>query len=215
METAKAMTCQPFSTSPAAAGTVGSLPTILAVPSVLPVLPVLNVAAYRFVDVDDPGMLRDRLFGSAHAAGLLGTVLVAPEGINLFLAGQATALREWLAALRQDARFRELEAKKSFGGEVPFRRMRVRLEREIVCMNLPAVRPASARAPAVDAATLARWLAAGRCDKGRPLAMLDTRNGFEVDAGAFAGASDWRLRQFSDFPAALAARLQSSKARRC
>jgi UPF0176 protein len=40
------------------------------------------------------------------------------------------------------------------------------------------------------------------CDEGRPVVMLDTRNGFEVDAGAFAGALDWRLARFSDFPAA-------------
>jgi UPF0176 protein len=41
------------------------------------------------------------------------------------------------------------------------------------------------------------------CDEGRPVVMLDTRNGFEVDAGAFAGALDWRLARFSDFPAAV------------
>jgi UPF0176 protein len=179
---------------PAAAGW---LPTIRAVP------PVLNVAAYRFVDIDDPGLLRERLLTSAHAAGLLGTVLIAPEGINLFLAGAPERVRGWLAALRDDLRFAGLEAKESFSDEVPFRRLRVRVKREIIRMNHPAVRPASGRAPAVDAATLARWLDAGHCDEGRPVALLDTRNAFEVDAGAFEGAIDWRLQQFSDFPAAL------------
>jgi len=164
---------------------------------------VLNVAAYRFVDIHDPGLLRERLLTSASAAGLKGTVLIAPEGINLFLAGEAAPLRGWLAALREDARFVGLEAKESFNDEVPFRRLRVRLKREIIRMNHPAVHPASGRAPAVDAVTLARWLAAGRCDEGRPIALLDTRNAFEVDAGAFEGAIDWRLKQFSDFPAAL------------
>jgi UPF0176 protein len=55
----------------------------------------------------------------------------------------------------------------------------------------------------VNAQTLARWIAQGHDDEGRPLAMLDTRNGFEVDAGAFDGAIDWRLSKFSDFPAAI------------
>jgi UPF0176 protein len=72
-------------------------------------------------------------------------------------------------------------------------------------MNQPQVRPAAARAPALDAATLARWLDTGRDDTGRALVLLDTRNGFEVDAGAFVGALDWRLEKFSDFPAAAAA----------
>ena len=72
-------------------------------------------------------------------------------------------------------------------------------------MNQPAIRPDHQRAPAVSAATLARWIDQGRDDEGRPLALLDTRNAFEVDAGAFAGAIDWRLAKFSDFPTALAA----------
>jgi UPF0176 protein len=57
----------------------------------------------------------------------------------------------------------------------------------------------------VAATTLARWITQGHCDEGRPLKLLDTRNDFEVDAGAFEGAVDWRLRKFSEFPAALAA----------
>ena len=87
---------------------------------------------------------------------------------------------------------------------MPFGHLRVKLKGEIIRMNQPAVRPGGGRAPTVEPATLARWLAQGHCDEGRPLLMLDTRNGFEVDAGAFRGAIDWRLKKFSDFPAALA-----------
>jgi UPF0176 protein len=54
----------------------------------------------------------------------------------------------------------------------------------------------------VDPATLARWLAQGHDDAGRAVAMLDTRNAFEVDAGTFEGTHDWRIEKFSDFPAA-------------
>jgi hypothetical protein len=115
----------------------GRLPTIPAVP------PVLNVAAYRFVDIDDPGLLREHLLTSAQTAGLMGTVLIAPEGINLFLAGAPDSVRGWLATLRQDARFAGLEAKESYSDEAPFRRLRVRLKREIIRMNHPAVRPAA------------------------------------------------------------------------
>ena len=164
---------------------------------------VLNISAYRFVDIGEPAVLRETLAQRGAAAGLKGTVLIAPEGINLFLAGAPAAVRGWLAALREDARFAGLHAKESFSESVPFRHLRVKLKREIIRMNHPAVRPASGRAPAVDAPTLARWLAAGRCDAGRPVVLLDTRNGFEVDAGAFDGALDWRLSKFSDFPAAL------------
>jgi UPF0176 protein len=132
-------------------------------------------------------------------------VLLAEEGINLFLAGAPQALRGWLDALRADPPFAGLDAKESWSAEPPFRRLKVKIKREIIRLNQPAIRPADGRAPAVAPATLARWLDAGHDDEGRPVVMLDTRNGFEVDAGAFEGAVDWRLQRFSDFPAALAA----------
>lgn len=167
--------------------------------------PILNVAAYRFVALDDLPVLRDALLRSAQAADLKGTILLAPEGINLFLAGAAGALQTWMAALRRDARFAMLDVKESFSAEAPFRRLRVRLKGEIIRMNRPTIRPAAGRAPAVAPEVLARWLDQGRCDRGRPVLMLDTRNAFEVDRGRFAGALDWRLSRFSEFPDALAA----------
>ena len=167
---------------------------------------VLNVSSYRFVPLDDLEALRLRLHERAAAAGLKGTVLLAEEGINLFLAGEADALRGWFDALREEAPFAGLDAKESWSDGMPFKRLKVKVKREIIRMNMPAVRPSAGRAPAVAPATLVRWLQAGQDDEGRPVVMLDTRNGFEVDAGAFEGAVDWRLERFSDFPAAVAER---------
>jgi UPF0176 protein len=72
-------------------------------------------------------------------------------------------------------------------------------------MRHAAIRPEGNRAPAVDAPTLRRWLDRGRDDEGRELVLLDTRNDYETDVGRFAGAVDYRLRRFTDFPAAVAA----------
>lgn len=165
---------------------------------------VLNVSSYRFVALDELEALRETLRLRALDAGLKGTVLLAPEGINLFLAGAPEALRDWLAALRADPRFAGLDAKESWSATQPFRRLKVKVKREIIRMDWPM--PAQqARAPAVDAPTLKRWLDQGHDDAGRPVRMLDTRNAFEVDAGAFEGAVDWRIGKFTEFPAALAA----------
>ena len=165
---------------------------------------VLNLAAYKFVALTDCALLRERLQAQARAAGLLGTILLAEEGINLFLAGEAHRARGFIAMLRaSDARFADLEAKESTSAEQPFRRLVVRVKREIIRMDRPSVQPAAGRAPGVDAATLSRWLDAGRCDAGRGLVLLDTRNAFEVEAGRFAGALHLALGKFSDFPAAL------------
>ena len=168
------------------------------------VAPFAIAAAYRFVPLADGVSLRGQLLASASQAGLKGTVLLAEEGINLTLAGAPAALHGWLTDLQADPRFAGLDIKHSQAGKPPFARLKVKLKSEIIRMNQPTVRPAVARAPAVDTATLTRWLVAGQCDEGRPLRLLDTRNAFEVDAGAFVGAIDWRLQRFSDFPAALA-----------
>ena len=171
--------------------------------------PILNIASYRFVALDDLPTLRQRLFDAAQAQGLKGTVLLAEEGINLCLAGPEAGVNAWLAALRRDARFAGLAVKPSWSSRQPFQRLKVKIKAEIIRMSQPgavhAVRPAAGRAPALQARTLARWIGQGHDDHGRPIKLLDTRNGFEVDAGAFDGAVDWRLQRFSDFPAALAA----------
>lgn len=162
----------------------------------------LNLSAYRFVMLPDATSLREHLFERASARGLKGTVLLAEEGLNLFVTGAPDAARAWLAELRSDARFADLDAKESWSDDIPFRHLRVKVKREIIRMNQPQIAPAAGRARTVTAQTLARWLEAGRCDEGRNLVLLDTRNAFEVDAGAFEGAVNWRLSRFSDFPEA-------------
>ncbi len=167
--------------------------------------PVLNVSAYLFTPVTDAVQLRPVLRERAVAAGLKGTVILAEEGINLFLAGPAAALRGYLDDLRADPRFAGLRATESWSAAQPFRKMLVKLKREIIRMDRPAVRPDEGRAPAVTPATLRRWLDQGHDDAGREVVLLDTRNAFEVDEGAFHGALDWRLERFTQFPDAVAA----------
>lgn len=171
----------------------------------------LNIAAYRFVTLTDLPALRERLHDAAATRGLKGTVLLAEEGINLFLAGEARAVRAWRALLCEDARFTDIEVKESHSDTQPFQRLKVKIKREIIRMDHPTLRPEAGRAPAVDAATLARWLDAGVDDSGRPVTLLDTRNAFEVDHGAFAGAIDWRIDKFTEFPARLAEQVEALK----
>ena len=130
-------------------------------------------------------------------------MLLAEEGINLFLAGDSTNIHDFLAWLRSDARFQDLEAKESWSTARPFRKLLVKIKPEIIRMDHPAIRPATGRAASVDAATLKRWLDAGHDDTGRPVVTLDTRNAFEADVGTFRNALDWRIGKFTEFPMAL------------
>jgi UPF0176 protein len=165
---------------------------------------VLNVAAYHFVEVADPAALAGRLRAEAEAGGLLGTVLVAPEGVNLFLAGAEAAVRGFLETLRADPRFASIVAKESWSAAHPFGRLKVKRKREIIAFRREDSSPLAARAPAVAPETLARWIGQGADDEGRPLLLLDTRNREEVAHGSFAGALALPIDNFADLPAALA-----------
>lgn len=163
---------------------------------------ILNISAYKFVPLPDALALKTALLARAQELGLQGTILLAEEGINLFLAGPAVAVRGFVAHLHTDTRFTDLAPKESWSAKSPFRKMLVKVKREIIRMDHPAIRPALGRAPAVSPATARRWLEAGVDDLGRPVVTLDTRNDYEVDEGTFTGAIDWRLKKFTEFPQA-------------
>uniref|UniRef100_UPI003F74FC23 hypothetical protein n=1 Tax=Escherichia coli TaxID=562 RepID=UPI003F74FC23 len=75
---------------------------------------ILNISCYKFVPMPDAAALRELLSARALAADLKGTILLAEEGINFFLAGPAEAVRGFVDALRTDARFADLEPKESW-----------------------------------------------------------------------------------------------------
>lgn len=159
---------------------------------------IANIAAYRFVPLDDRDALRTALFDAAQARALKGTILLAPEGINLFLAGTEANLRAFLAILQEDTRFADLDAKWSWSAQVPFKRLRVRLKKEIVTLGVAGFAPEVTPAPYLPAAELKRWY-----DEGRSFVILDTRNEWEVRAGTFDNAIDPHIGSFREFPQAL------------
>jgi UPF0176 protein len=165
---------------------------------------VLNLSTYRFHPIADPQGLSGPLLEYGHQCGVKGTVLLSEEGLNAFVAGPESGCRDFLTRLRALPGCADLQAKESWSAATPFRKLKVKVKREIIRMDRPAIRPALGRAPSVDAQTLSRWLDTGRDDAGREVVLLDTRNGFEVDVGTFEGALDWRLARFTEFPQALA-----------
>lgn len=175
--------------------------------------PVLNIAAYLFTPITDREQLRPVLRERANAAGLKGTILLAEEGINMFLAGEAGAVRGFVEQLREEPRFAALTTKESWSAQQPFGKMLVKLKREIIRMDHPTIRPLEERAPAVAPRTLKRWLDQGHDDEGREVVMLDTRNAFEVDYGTFEGALDWRIARFTQFPEAATAHREALEGR--
>ena len=164
-----------------------------------------HLAAYAFTPIDAPQALADALRARAEALELLGTVLVAGEGVNLFLAGTAAAIDAFVDTLRGDSRFDGLSVKRSVCAWPPFARLKVKVKPEIISFRQDRASPLVGRAPVVSPRDLQRWLAQGHDDAGRPLALLDTRNREETAYGTFAGALTLPIDNFVDLPAALEA----------
>lgn len=164
---------------------------------------MLNISTYKFVALDCLAQLREQLLSQCQTLQLKGTILIADEGINLFLAGDEEPVRRFLAWLKADPRFSDLDPKESWSDHQPFQKMLVKVKREIIRMNHPTIAPHNGRAPSVTPETLNRWLDQGHDDQGRPVVMLDTRNAFEIDYGTFRNTVDYRIGKFTEFPKAI------------
>lgn len=163
---------------------------------------VVNLSAYRFTPFEAESLiaLRDRLRARAAELGLRGTILLATEGINLFVAGAREATDALLADLRALPGLDDLTPKESLSVEQPFNRMLVKVKKEIIAFGVEGIDPARAPAPRLDPRTLKQWL-----DEGRPVTLLDTRNDYEVKLGTFQHALVPLIENFRDFPGVLRA----------
>ncbi|MCX7036020.1 MAG: sulfurtransferase [Proteobacteria bacterium] len=162
-------------------------------------LPIVNIAAYRFATLQDLQALRTELLALCRIGQLRGTILLSTEGINLFMAGEAGAIESLLARLRRVPGLEPLAAKYSYTADQPFRRMLVRIKREIIAFGVPGIVPAQRTSPKLAPQQLKAWL-----DEGKQITLLDTRNDYEVKLGTFENALPAGVDHFRDFPAAVA-----------
>ena len=150
-------------------------------------------AFYRFTPLD-PAAHRAGLAALGCGAGVKGTILLAPEGVNGTIAGPPEGVGKMLAALRALPGCEALDWKEAEAARMPFRRLKVRIKREIVTLGQPAD-PTTRVGTYVDPAD---WNAV---IDDPDTVVIDTRNGYETAIGSFAGALDPATDSFGDFPA--------------
>ena len=152
-------------------------------------------ALYHFTRFDDPAALQEPLLALCRAQGVKGTLLLAGEGINGTIAGSRAGIDAVLAHIRALPGCGTLEWKESSAVEEPFNRMKVRLKREIVTMGQPDVDPLARTGHYVDPSEWNELILAP------DVAVIDTRNDYEVAIGTFEGAVDPETSSFGEFPA--------------
>ena len=151
-------------------------------------------ALYHFTRFSDPAALRAPLQEKCDALGITGSLLLAGEGINGTIAGTRQGIDAILLYLRALPGCDTLEHKESTASLPPFPRMKVKLKKEIVTMGQPDVNPIARVGHYVEAKD---W---NDLISSPDVAVIDTRNDYEVGIGTFKGAIDPQTKSFRDFP---------------
>ena len=158
----------------------------------------VNIAGYRFVDLPDRDSLRNPIREKCIGLGLKGTVLLSHNGINFFLAGNEGEIDDFVSFLEEDERFHGIPLQISHSDYQPFRRMLVRLKKEIISLGMDEIKPAETPGNFIEPNEFKRWL-----DEEREVIILDTRNDYELRVGTFQNAIDLDIKSFREFPEAI------------
>ncbi|MES2536153.1 MAG: rhodanese-like domain-containing protein [Pseudomonadota bacterium] len=155
-------------------------------------VPHFHIAFYKFVELEDPDAtvihLRDL------TRGLLGSILVAAEGINGVLSGTAPALDAFEQALSADSHFSDIVFKRSECKTAPFKRIKIHKKSEIVYLGVDGVNATRKTGISVSPEEWRQLIAE------EDVVVIDNRNSFEFRLGKFKSAVDPQVDNFRDFP---------------
>lgn len=148
---------------------------------------------YKYVQISDAELFAGRQRALCESLGLKGRIIIASEGINGTLAGPAGNVDRYVANLKTDPRFSDVEIKRSPGDAGTFPKLAVKVRREIVTLNAGAITPDKENHLRPRA-----WKTV--MEENRDVVLLDIRNRFESAAGKFENAVTCQIEHFRELP---------------
>ena len=161
-------------------------------------LEFLNVAGYKFEPLENLDSLIPEFQNRCDELGLKGSVYLSPKGINFSIAGTEKNINTYIEFMEEDSRFRDIPLKKTFSETQPFRRMKVRLKKEIISLGRDDINPRELTGDYISPRELFEMY-----ETKEDVIVLDTRNEYETRVGLFENAVDLQLDTFRDFPSAI------------
>ena len=155
---------------------------------------ILVAALYKFVEIDDLLSLQSNLYEICEKNNIMGTILIANEGINGTISGKTNEINQTISLLKSDKRFTNIEIKYSSTDKQPFHRMKVRLKKEIVTIGLPEINPNNKVGTYVKPDD---W---NDLISDPNVVVIDARNKYETKIGSFQNALDPETSSFREFP---------------
>jgi UPF0176 protein len=155
---------------------------------------IIIASFYKFVSLEDADQKQEPIKEFCQAKKVLGTILIAPEGINGTIAGFSENIEAVFHFLRLDPRLGDLQYKSATSQKMPFKRLKIKLKKEIVTLKVPEANPLEQVGTYIDAE---QW---NDLIQDPEILLIDTRNHYEVEIGTFKGAIDPLTDSFGDFP---------------
>ncbi|MDA8963795.1 rhodanese-like domain-containing protein [Acidimicrobiia bacterium] len=156
---------------------------------------IANITGYKFIPIKDELVLQETILQRSTNLNLKGTVLISRKGINFSVSGTKNNIDKFLLFIRSDTRFADVDVKITYNAYQPFRKMLVRIKKEIISMGIEEIDPFKFTGQKISPKELNKKL-----NNNENIVLLDTRNEYEVRLGTFKNAIDLNLDSFRDFP---------------
>ena len=158
-------------------------------------LNISNITGYKFTPITNTKSLQEEILKHSKRLGLKGTVLISQKGLNFSIAGEIESCKNFITFLQSDKRFSDIDIKTTYNEYQPFRKMLVRIKKEIISMGVDQIDPFTFTGEKISPKELHKKL-----NNKEDIILLDTRNEYEVRLGTFENAVDLNLDSFRDFP---------------
>ena len=156
---------------------------------------IANITGYKFIPIKNELVLQETILKRSTNLNLKGTVLISRKGINFSVSGNKNNIDKFLLFIRSDSRFADVDVKITYNEYQPFRKMLVRIKKEIISMGIEEIDPFKFTGQKISPKELNKKL-----NNNENIVLLDTRNEYEVRLGTFKNAIDLNLDSFRDFP---------------
>ncbi|MDA7543092.1 rhodanese-like domain-containing protein [Acidimicrobiia bacterium] len=156
---------------------------------------IANITGYKFIPIKNELVLQETILKRSTNLNLKGTVLISRKGINFSVSGNKNNIDKFLLFIRSDSRFADVDVKITYNEYQPFRKMLVRIKKEIISMGIEEIDPFQFTGQKISPKELNKKL-----NNNEDIVLLDTRNEYEVRLGTFKNAIDLNLDSFRDFP---------------
>ena len=156
---------------------------------------IVNITGYKSIPIKDELVLQETILQRSTNLNLKGTVLISRKGINFSVSGTKNNIDKFLLFIRSDSRFADVDVKITYNAYQPFRKMLVRIKKEIISMGIEEIDPFQFTGQKISPKELNKKL-----NNNEDIVLLDTRNEYEVRLGTFKNAIDLNLDSFRDFP---------------